>query len=141
MFSNRVLPFLVLVLLFIFSCKKEAAIVEIEDTRAMDDRMAMIQHNWAFDLFTHEETMNGTTTNDSIIGVSGDFFEFSKNDSVYAFFNGQPDTVGYSLVDLNHIQYANDIFEIVTLTNSDFVFTINRDTDSTKATDQILLSR
>lgn len=141
MFSKRTILFFSLIMVLFIACKKDFTLIEIEDTRAMDARRAMLQHRWDFDLFTHDETINNVTTNDSIIGLAGDFFEFTKSDTVLAFFDNRPDTTRYQLLNLNQIKYANDVYTIETLTSTDFVFTINRDTDSTEAKDKIWLSR
>lgn len=141
MYRKHHLGIFLLFMVVFFGCKKETEVVQEPDNDPFKGRRALIEQRWDFYRFTHQETISGTTTNDTVNGVTGDYFDFDTNGKVYAFWDGLADTTSHLLINADQMLYAGDTFRIVYLSAVRFdLGRASADSNSSSA-DTILLRR
>ncbi len=136
----RYLLFFVFAMLF-FSCKKEKeqpATITPTELMLVTEK---IQQRWNFDVYYQTETVGSTEYHDTILGASGDFFQFTQNGLAYSYWGGIADTLGYGVLDAGRIIYGGDTFSIAALTVSKFEIINQRTTSASSINQKIMMSR
>ncbi len=119
---KKLFPLLAIMLVAFAACKDDdtSTTPEPELTTAQK-----IQHKWNIDNII-DINYNGQTTTvesrDTFPPVTGDYIHFLANNTAEFKFDGDTDDVDYKIVNDQTLEFDGDVFTIVTLTESLFVF-------------------
>lgn len=97
------------------SCKKD------DDTTPAKTKKELIQQKWIVDKQTYIG-FDGISDYDSTTyaGTATDYIDFRNNGFVYSSFQGEYDTLSYSIINDDSINIDGDAFRITTLTENNF---------------------
>jgi hypothetical protein len=138
---KKLIPILFLAVIAFTSCKDDGTTPD--DTTTTLTTAEKIQHTWNITSIMDFNFVGATTTLDYIdtVDVGTSTVDFRVGNMAYINLDGDLDTVDYQVINDQTIKFDGDVFDINTLTTSEFKVTYSERTDTPYYDNVVLFNR